>query len=144
MHATTTPARRAATTAPLLLLSIIAAAALVGVASGHAVMVEPKSRAWIDYLENYNYNPHAVSAGGVTKTSDGGKLQWPKRRANGICGDAYDENKWDKPGKLTATYTAGSTIGVDVLLAQNHLGRITVRVCPIDATSEDKCTNLER
>ena len=29
-------------------------------AAGHAVMVEPRSRPWMEYLQNYNYLPHQV------------------------------------------------------------------------------------
>lgn len=29
-------------------------------AAGHAVMVEPRSRPWMEYLKNYNYLPHQV------------------------------------------------------------------------------------
>lgn len=35
-------------------------------ADAHAVMIQPRSRPWYDYLERYNYNPHAVFAGGKT------------------------------------------------------------------------------
>ena len=31
-------------------------------AAGHAVMVEPRSRPWMEYLQNYNYLPHQVRA----------------------------------------------------------------------------------
>ncbi len=34
-------------------------------AEGHAVLINPSSRPWQDYLRHYNYNPHAVNAGGV-------------------------------------------------------------------------------
>jgi hypothetical protein len=46
---------------PALLLLLSAPRA----AHGHAVMIQPKSRPWYDYLLNYNYNPHAVFAGGA-------------------------------------------------------------------------------
>lgn len=28
--------------------------------TGHAVMIEPRSRPWMEYLKNYNYLPHQV------------------------------------------------------------------------------------
>jgi hypothetical protein len=43
---------------------LLAAAAWLPSADAHAVMIDPKSRPWYDYLERYNYNPHAVFAGG--------------------------------------------------------------------------------
>lgn len=33
-------------------------------AHAHMVMIEPKSRQWLDYTLRYNYNPHAVNGGG--------------------------------------------------------------------------------
>jgi len=27
---------------------------------GHAVMIEPQTRPWMEYLKNYNYLPHQV------------------------------------------------------------------------------------
>jgi hypothetical protein len=33
-------------------------------AQAHMVMIDPKSRQWLDYTLRYNYNPHAVNGGG--------------------------------------------------------------------------------
>jgi NADPH-dependent glutamate synthase beta subunit-like oxidoreductase len=52
--------------------------------------------------------------------------------------------QWDVPGKIGKTYQEGQTINVDIMFAQNHLGRMNVRVCPLDAKDESKCTTLER
>jgi hypothetical protein len=128
----------------LLALLGLALALAPHAADGHAVMLDPASRPWLDYLERYNYNPHAVYAGGVQKISEGGKLRWPARSRYSICGDASDERKWDNPGPVKKTYSAGQTINVDVLFAQNHLGRMNVRVCPLDAKDESQCKTLER
>jgi len=135
-------AAAAAATATAVLL--LAAACLVRPTDGHAVMIDPKSRPWLDYLEHYNYNPHAVFAGGVNMVSDGGKLQWPKHNMYSICGDAVNERKWDNPGAITKTYSAGQTINVDIMFAQNHLGRMNVRICPLWAKDEGECKTLER
>jgi hypothetical protein len=112
----------------------------------HAVMINPESRAWYDYLLRYNYNPHAVYAGGVQAISKGGKLNWPARARNGICGNAVGETKWDTAGQIAKSgkYKVGETIDIDVLYAQNHLGRMIIRVCPLDAKDESQCTDLER
>jgi hypothetical protein len=53
------PALRMGVAALLLAFSCV-----VPLVDSHAVMIEPKSRQWNDYLLNYNYNPHAVNAGG--------------------------------------------------------------------------------
>lgn len=47
----------------------------------------------------------------------------------------------------TETYLAGSTIEVHQLITANHAGRITLRVCPHDATSanyQQVCKVLQR
>ncbi|KAF8058835.1 TNNI3K [Scenedesmus sp. PABB004] len=135
---------RAAGGAAALLVGLALLACAARPAAGHAVMISPKSRPWYDYLLHYNYNPHAVFAGGVAKVSDGGKLQWPARKVSGICGDAYGEDKWDKPGPLGGTYKAGSTIKTDIIFAQNHLGRVHMRLCPLSAKTEAECVSLQR
>jgi hypothetical protein len=43
---------------------------------------------------------------GVSVVSDKGRLQYPKGRRN-YCGDAHNENRWDKPGSIQATYAEG-------------------------------------
>lgn len=72
------------------------------------------------------------------------KLIWPARNINGICGDEAGKSKWMKDGPVQGTYKAGSTINVDVLFAQNHLGRMNVRVCPLNAKDSKECTELTR
>lgn len=46
-----------------------------------------------------------------------------------------------------ATYLAGSTIALHLLIASNHWGRMEFRLCPQDATTGDylaRCTLLQR
>jgi hypothetical protein len=52
---------------PAIILCLAAAVVLqlLVPAQGHMVMIEPKSRQWLDYTLRYNYNPHAVNGGGV-------------------------------------------------------------------------------
>jgi hypothetical protein len=45
---------------------------------------------------------------------------------------------------VTKTYREGQVINVDVIFAQNHLGRMNVRLCPLDAKDEAQCRTLER
>jgi hypothetical protein len=53
---------------PTLMMAVaallLAFACVTPVVDSHAVMIDPPSRQWNDYLWNYNYNPHAVNAGG--------------------------------------------------------------------------------
>lgn len=65
----------------------------------------------LPWRPQYNYNPHAVFAGGVGKVSDNGKLQWPKHNMNGFCGDAVGENKWDAPGQVRRSPRAAAPCG---------------------------------
>lgn len=44
---------------------LLQCALLAQQSDAHAVMIDPKSRPWYDYMDNYNYNPHAVFAGGA-------------------------------------------------------------------------------
>lgn len=81
---------------------------------------------------------------GVSKVSDNGKLQWPASRKNGICGDAVGETKWDTPGQIGQTYAAGQKITTDIVFAQNHLGRVRIRLCPLDAKKATDCQELKR
>jgi hypothetical protein len=71
-------------------------------------------------------------------------LKWPARNTNGICGDAVGENKWDKPAQVMKSYREGEVISIDVLFAQNHLGRMTLRLCPLAARDEKDCLLLNR
>lgn len=81
---------------------------------------------------------------GVAKVSDGGRLRWPKDKKYSICGDAFGETKWDTPGPVSATYVSGQTITTDIVFAQNHLGRLRVRLCPLHAKKSSQCYELKR
>jgi hypothetical protein len=98
----------------------------------------------MDYLLNYNYNPHAVYAGGTMAVSKDETLVWPAAVRSGICGDAVGEKKWDQAGPVRKTYKSGEAFDADVLFAQNHLGRWRLRLCPLDASDEAACADLER
>lgn len=48
-------------------------------------------------------------------------------------GDAYYETRWDVPGPIQTTYVSGQTINVDIVVAVNHLGRMSLQICQLDA-----------
>lgn len=52
-------------TAVVLCLAAAVILQLLVPAQAHMVMIEPKSRQWLDYTLRYNYNPHAVNGGGA-------------------------------------------------------------------------------
>ena len=69
----------------------------------------------------------------------------PLPSCRSICGDAADERKWDKPGPMAkSAYKSGQTMDIDIIFAQNHLGRLQMRICPLDAKDEKQCTDLQR
>jgi hypothetical protein len=133
--------------------------------AGHGLLLQPRSRNWLAYLNSNNYWSHGLNAGGeschpcfcitsehlqhiniaatdrlqqqllqllssdhlactctanlttfpslccpmlagVNVVSNKGKLKWPHGR-HGLCGDAYNEQKWDVPGEVQQTYMAG-------------------------------------
>ncbi len=61
-----------------------------------------------------------------------------------ICGDAVGESKWDRPGQLGGTYKSGQELKTDIVFAQNHLGRVAMRLCPLNAKKESECIKLQR
>lgn len=138
------PLAAAATITATLAAAFALLTLLPGGASAHAVLLDPPSRPWMDYLLNYNYNPHAVFAGGMAAVSKGETLTWPAAHKSGVCGDAAGETKWSTPGPIRKTYKSGQTFDADVLFAQNHLGRWQLRVCPLDARDESACRDLVR
>jgi hypothetical protein len=52
-----------------------------------------------------------------------GALTWPASKLQSLCGDAPGEDRWDMPGPVQATYTAGQVVDIDVVIAVNHLVR---------------------
>jgi hypothetical protein len=128
--------------APALLLLLALAALAARPAAAHGVMLQPPSRNWLAYLEHGFNWAHGLSAGGAKVVSDDGKLTYPNGR-RGYCGDPFNETRWDRPGRLMATYAAGQAINLDVVVAINHLGKFGVEICPIDAKpGEGKCRAL--
>jgi hypothetical protein len=86
----------------------------------------------------------AAATAGVKAVSKNGQLQWPQHEMYSICGDAVDERKWDKPGQLGGTYKKGQVITTDIVFAQNHLGRVYMRLCPLNAKAVKDCVPLRR
>eukprot|EP00878_Enallax_costatus_P029665 GHUV01032205.1.p1 GENE.GHUV01032205.1~~GHUV01032205.1.p1 ORF type:complete len:275 (+),score=48.24 GHUV01032205.1:164-988(+) len=125
-------------TVALLLVSLAAEVA------SHGVLLQPRSRNWLAYVKESYYNSHGLNAGGVDVVSKKRKLTYPQGR-HGYCGDAYNQQRWDVPGSTQASYVQGQEITVDFVIATNHLGRIDMTVCDLDAKPEDnKCQSLQR
>lgn len=116
-------------------------AALPPPADAHAVMVQPRARNWLAYLQDSYYWPHGLSMGGVDVVSNKGRLTYPDGR-RGMCGDAYNETRWDRPGAVQAAYAPGQTVNLDVVMQVQHMGKVGVQVCALDAKQgqqRDKC-----
>lgn len=67
-----------------------------------------------------------VFAGGTKAISQDETLVYPAMHKSGVCGDAFGESHWSKPGPVMTNYTSGAAIDVDIIFAQNHLGRYEV------------------
>jgi len=84
----------------------VAVALLAGLAAGHGVLLQPRSRNWLAYLnERYDW-ADALNSGGAKFVSGNGKRQWP-HGLEGMCGDKYNERKWRNSGPVQASYVEG-------------------------------------
>jgi hypothetical protein len=140
-------ARRGARRASSSLLVLLLATFFPNQTHAHGTLLQPRSRNFRNYLAGKEYYAHGLSAGGAAVMSDGGKLQWPAMRLDSICGGAPGNTHWDTPGEVVAVYGQGGTVNVDSVITVNHLGRVRVRVCPLDAKrmdNRDGCVDLER
>lgn len=107
---------------------------LVGKAESHGFMELPAAR---NVQHNSDYCPQCLNAGGpstVWKVGD--------RARYGVCGDPWNGpkhheagGKYASPPRIAGRYTQGKTITVRVTLTANHLGRWSVRLCPLASTS---------
>lgn len=70
------------------------------------LLLWPRSRNWIAYLDQNFYWSHGLNAGGYNAVGDNGRMRWPAGR-HGMCGDAWNESRWDTPGPVQATYVEG-------------------------------------
>ncbi|KAF8065624.1 celF [Scenedesmus sp. PABB004] len=106
-----------------LLLTALAAAALVAPAAGHGFLAVPPSR---NYYENTQ------------------QRFWNHMSGNGAgpCGDPFQgmtTNFVASPSPIQATYAAGGTVTLGVVLTSNHGGRFYYRVCPRTAPLDEAC-----
>eukprot|EP00877_Chromochloris_zofingiensis_P007165 jgi/Chrzof1/2701/Cz11g25210.t1 len=110
---------------------------------GHGFITKPAARNWLAYLnEKYDW-PDGLNGGGHKVV--GASARWPNGK-HSLCGDAANDpqQRFMKPGKVTATYKSGSIITIDVLVSTNHYGRFEFRLCPPGATNDKQCTKLQR
>ncbi|GBF94921.1 hypothetical protein Rsub_08164 [Raphidocelis subcapitata] len=125
------------------LAALAALLAFVPAALGHGLMIHPKSRNFVAYLNNQEYNAHSLNMGGAWVVSDYGKLTYPWGN-RGACGDKADQYKWDAPGTPQITYIPGQEINIDAVIAVNHMGKITAEICDLYAKPGDgKCQKLK-
>lgn len=134
-------------TTTVLAAATLTLALLAPAAHAHGTLLQPRSRNFLAYLRGQEYYAHGLSAGGAGVMSDSGALSWPAMRLDSICGGAPGNKHWDAPGEPVATYGQGGTVNVDSVITVNHLGRVRVRLCPLDAKrmdGRDGCVDLER
>jgi hypothetical protein len=103
---------------------------LVGRAVGHGYMETPAAR---NVQHNSDWCPQCLNAGGTDAVWGGGD-----KARYGVCGDVWNGRKhheaggkYASPPKIAARYARGKTITVRVVLTANHVGRWSVRLCPL-------------
>ncbi len=57
-----------------------------------------------------------------------------------VCGDEPNDTRLATPGRVVATYLAGSEISMSFFIATNHLGRLALQLCNLYAQSEAECS----
>jgi hypothetical protein len=74
---------------------------------------------------------------GALQVGAAGTATWPQG-LHGVCGDRADSaaQRYMQQRGVTATYTAGSAITLDVTVSQSHLGRFEFALCPNSTASE--------
>ena len=85
-----------------------------------------------------NWNDNEVYCGGFG-------VQWAQNQGRcGVCGDDYRDEvprQHETGGKfgneiITATYTAGDTLDIEVEIVSNHWGFFVLKVCPMTEPGE--------
>lgn len=133
------------------LLSFAVLATNVIVASCHGFLAVPASRNLLS--QNQHYCPHCLANGGPGYTYAGGRkwtsagaVMWnPKKNAkHGVCGGRSGDDSGDFEAggkyvtkKITATYSAGQVITLQVSMSAPHRGRWTFSVCKVPDGATD-------
>jgi len=122
-------------TAPLLLMF------LVPTCTGHGYLAKPPARnsMWrFGFSNPVNYNDNELFCGGFG-------VQWDVNQGKcGVCGDDYRDEmprEHETGGKygnkiISATYTAGDTVDIEVEIVANHWGYFELKLCPMDELGE--------
>jgi len=107
---------------------------------GHAYLSTPMSRNWLAHVDPPSeavreYCPHCLSGGGPGATSAAVPL-WPypetptTARRHGVCGDPAGENqRYAQSGRITAEYTQGQIITLEVAVSTHHRGHFEFFLC---------------
>lgn len=89
-------------------LATAAALILSSVVAGHGVLLQPRSRNMIAYLEQHYDWADELNSGGAKMVSQNGSRTWPYGKY-GRCGDRHRTNKWGNAGPVQATYVEGGS-----------------------------------
>ncbi|PSC67430.1 chitin binding domain-containing [Micractinium conductrix] len=107
---------------PALAMLAVALASALPRAAAHGFIAEPKSR---NYVRNWQYCPHCVSAGGSWPVSGEGRLTWPMYDAP-VCGAA----DLSDAGAPVQSYARGGVIDITIFITAQHGGRHEFHLCP--------------
>lgn len=123
-------ARRAVGVAAKALVAYLVLAGGAPAARGHGYLAGPAAR---NVQRNTDWCPQCLNAGGPWTVYARGR---PARY--GVCGDPWNAARRHEAGgskatppRLAATYRAGQTFVAKVVLTANHLGRWSLRLCPV-------------
>lgn len=120
-----------------LLRGAVAALAVCAAPAGvraHGFLADPAAR---NVQHNSNWCPSCLNAGGVDSVYSSGKQRF------GLCGDPWlgprhheAYGKFATPTSIARRYKKNQRVTVRVELTANHMGRWSVRLCPLSRPSQ--------
>jgi len=127
--------------------AILLVLGLAGVSqiAGHGRVVDPPQRGSLWRFPEYAFANPGKPADDQENLCGGTSVTDPYIGACGLCGDSILEPRpraheiggfYDR-GIITRTYTAGSTINVELFMAVDHQGWYEFRLCPYSVTGEE-------
>lgn len=132
-HSTASPSpfRRTASN-PIAAVVVVLSTLLAAPANGHGFLSSPVAR-------NVRASNFPLRPAGATNLPQGlGHNNANRNAVHGICGDGPSgPQPFATPGRVVATYTAGTAIELEVRITAHHLGFFEFELCDSPDVSED-------